>query len=110
MMRNSGTCRESRTVTIVTRSCFYANATGLNILNLFPLLSNKSASAPGLKRGPRVAQHLRLRGQCRRVGEVWRSGNRKTVEISISEIRLGFGGRVRFKGQLLKFAGEEVQL
>jgi hypothetical protein len=28
----------------------------------------------------------------------------KTVEISISEIRLGFGGRVRFKGQLLKFA------
>lgn len=44
-MRNSRMSRESRTVTIVTCSCFYANATGLNILNLFPLLSTKSASA-----------------------------------------------------------------
>lgn len=33
----------------------------------------------------------------------------KIIEISISEIRVGFGGRVRFKGQLRKFVGEEVQ-
>ena len=33
----------------------------------------------------------------------------KTIEIAISEIRVGFGGRVRFKGQLRKFGGEEVQ-
>lgn len=33
----------------------------------------------------------------------------KLIEISISEIRVGFGGRVRFKGQLRKFSNEEVQ-
>lgn len=33
---------------------------------------------------------------------------RKTIEISISEIRVGFGGRVRFKGKLRKFGSEEV--
>jgi len=33
----------------------------------------------------------------------------KIIEIAISEIRVGFGGRVRFKGQLRKFGGEEVQ-
>ena len=33
----------------------------------------------------------------------------KVVELSISEIRVGFGGRVRFKGYLRKFGGEEVQ-
>jgi hypothetical protein len=32
----------------------------------------------------------------------------KIIEISVSEIRVGFGNRVRFKGQLHKFAGEEV--
>ena len=35
--------------------------------------------------------------------------NRKIIEISISEIRVGFGGRVRFKGKLRKFGTEEVQ-
>jgi len=33
----------------------------------------------------------------------------KIIEIAISEIRVGFGGRVRFKGQLRKFGGEQVQ-
>ena len=30
----------------------------------------------------------------------------KLSKISISEIRMGFGGRVRFKGQLVKSAGK----
>jgi hypothetical protein len=33
----------------------------------------------------------------------------KIIELSISEIRVGFGGRVRFKGQLRKFGNEEIQ-
>jgi hypothetical protein len=33
----------------------------------------------------------------------------KLIEIAISEIRPGFGGRVRFKGQLRKFGSEEIQ-
>lgn len=33
----------------------------------------------------------------------------KLLEVSISEIRVGFGGRVRFKGQLRKFGNEEIQ-
>jgi hypothetical protein len=33
----------------------------------------------------------------------------KRIELSISEIRFGFGGRVRVKGKLRKFGGEEVQ-
>jgi hypothetical protein len=33
----------------------------------------------------------------------------KLIELSISEIRMGFGGRARFKGQVRKFGGEEVQ-
>jgi hypothetical protein len=32
----------------------------------------------------------------------------KNVEIIVTEIRIGFGNRVRFKGRLRKFAGEEV--
>jgi hypothetical protein len=31
------------------------------------------------------------------------------VELIVTEIRVGFGGRARFKGQLRKFGGEEVQ-
>jgi len=34
---------------------------------------------------------------------------RKLIEISISEIRVGFGGRVRFKGKLRKFGSEAVE-
>ena len=33
----------------------------------------------------------------------------KIIELSISKIRFGFSGRVRFKGQLRKFGGEGVQ-
>jgi hypothetical protein len=33
----------------------------------------------------------------------------KIVELSISEIRLAFAGRVKFKGLLCKIGGEEVQ-
>jgi hypothetical protein len=33
----------------------------------------------------------------------------KIIEILITEIRMGFGGRARFKGTLRKFGGEEVQ-
>jgi hypothetical protein len=33
----------------------------------------------------------------------------KIIEIAISEIRVGFGGRVRFKGQLRKIGGEDVE-
>jgi hypothetical protein len=32
----------------------------------------------------------------------------KNVEIIVTEIGIGFGNRVRFKGRLRKFAGEEV--
>lgn len=33
----------------------------------------------------------------------------KTIELSICEIRLGFGGRARFKGQVQKLSGEELK-
>jgi hypothetical protein len=33
----------------------------------------------------------------------------KIIDVSVSEIRVGFGNRVRFKGQLRKFGSEEIQ-
>jgi hypothetical protein len=33
----------------------------------------------------------------------------KIVELAITDIRVGFGGRARLKGQLQKFSGEEIK-
>lgn len=33
----------------------------------------------------------------------------KTIELSISDIRLGFGGRARFKGQVQRVVAKELE-